>query len=219
MANAVDALVEQAEAEWFELFTAGPEDARRTELPPQIGNPAPDLELPGQTGDPVRLSEVWSDDPTLVIFRRHFGCRWDRAADRLAREYEQYREAGADVVIVAEGQPTPARGYADERDIPCPFLRDPDREAPPAHGLREFVPAEVLHGASAVLLELGPDAAAEIAADRRADDRPLVDNPWQQPGEFVVAPDGMLRLTCRYQYCEDYPDPAVLGTAIDRAKT
>ena len=77
----------------------------------------------------------------------------------------------------------------------------------------------MLPGASAILLERGPDAAAEIAAGRRADGRTLVDNPWQQPGEFVVAPDGMSRLTCRYQYCEDYPDPAVLGTAIDRAKT
>lgn len=49
-------------------------------------------------------------------------------------------------------------------------------------------------------------AVEALAADRRAGGRPLVDSPWQRPGEFVIDTDGVLRLTHRYQYCEDYPD-------------
>ncbi|MCJ2532042.1 MAG: hypothetical protein LN413_07070 [Candidatus Thermoplasmatota archaeon] len=44
-----------------------------------------------------------------------------------------------------------------------------------------------------------------------------MDSPWQRPGEFVVDRGGILRLTYRYQYCEEYPDPRVLVTAIRAA--
>jgi hypothetical protein len=43
--------------------------------------------------------------------------------------------------------------------------------------------------------------------------RPLVDDPWMQSGEFVVAPDGNIRVAYLYNYCADYPDPRVLTTA------
>jgi hypothetical protein len=34
------------------------------------------------------------------------------------------------------------------------------------------------------------------------------------PGEFVVDRAGVIRLAYRYQYCEDFPNPLVLTTAI-----
>jgi hypothetical protein len=39
------------------------------------------------------------------------------------------------------------------------------------------------------------------------------------PGEFVVDRGGIIRLAYRYQYCEDFPDPRVLTTALHLAKT
>jgi len=35
---------------------------------------APDLELLDISGNPVRLSSLWSQRPLLLAFTRHFGC-------------------------------------------------------------------------------------------------------------------------------------------------
>lgn len=218
VAETLDTLTEQAEAEWFELFTDGPANTRLHELPPQVGDPAPDFELQNQDGEPIRLSEFWEDGPALVLFWRHYGCGCGfERAERLAEEYESYVKAGANVVAIGEGEPARTSAYAAENDIVCPMLCDPDREAYRAYGLRDFQPAEVLHGAADAFFEFDPEAARELAEERRERGDPLVDNPWQQPGEFVINTDGKLELTYRYQYCEDYPESSVLRSAIEHA--
>lgn len=218
MSESLDTLVEQAEVEWFEMFTAGPSNTRLSTQPPQVGDEAPDIELLNQQREPVRLREFWDGIPALVMFWRHFGCGCGfERAERLSDEYESYVEAGADVVAIGEGEPARARAYADENGMKCPILCDLDREAFSAYGLRDFQPAEVLHGAPDVFFDFDPDAAKDLAQERREGGNPLVDNPWQQPGEFVVNADGTLVLTYRYQYCEDYPEPDVLMSAIEQA--
>lgn len=218
MTKSLDALIEQAEDEWFEMYTAGPQHTTWEELPPQVGDSAPDLELLNQDGKRVQLSEYWDDDPALVLFWRHFGCGCGfERAERLAQEYDRYVQAGATVVAIGEGEPPRTKEYAAENGIECPMLCDPDREAYAAYGLRDFHPEEVLHGASDAFFEFDPEAARELAEERREKGDPLVDNPWQQPGEFVVNTGGMLELTYRYQYCEDYPEPNVLTSAIEQA--
>ena len=46
--------------------------------------------------------------------------------------------------------------------------------------------------------------------------RPVADNPFLLPGEFVVNTQGRLVFTYRYQYC-DNPDPEILDTSIHEA--
>lgn len=215
MSSELTNLTEQAESEFLDLFVAGPRNFRWEELPPQVGDPAPEFELPDQNGETVKLSDFWSDQPALLKFWRHFGCGCGlERAERFVEEYEGYVDAGANVVIIGQGEPTRASAYADEHGIDCPILSDPQRETYAAYGLLDFIPAQVLQGAPDTLLELNREAVEELAASRRDLGRPLVDSPWQQPGEFVVDPSGTLRLTYRYQYCEDFPDPEVLRTAI-----
>lgn len=50
---------------------------------------------------------------------------------------------------------------------------------------------------SADLLYRDPDASNELIEDRRDRGQPLVDSPWQSPGEFVVDANGVLQLTYR----------------------
>ena len=118
------------------------------------------------------------------------------------------------MVIIGQAEPARAKAYAEEHGLECPILCDPDREAYAAYGLLDFQPAQVLQGAPQPLLDLDREAVEEFAASRREAGRPLVDSPWQRPGEFVVDIAGTLALTHRYQYCEDYPDPEVLRIAI-----
>ncbi len=39
----------------------------------EVGSPAPDVVLLGEGDRPVRLSELWSGQPLVLVFLRHFG--------------------------------------------------------------------------------------------------------------------------------------------------
>ncbi len=207
-----------AEAEWLAGWLAGPTRTRWTSLPVQVGDAAPDLDLADTTGARRRLSEAWGSGPALLVFLRHFGCsclreRWES----LAPELEAFRQAGASVHFVCQGEPERTAAVAERRGYPTPVWCDPDRAAYEAFGLLEGTPPQLLHdfpwhpGDEALAEEVGRTA-------RRGTERALVDNPWQLPGEFVVARDGRIVLAHRYQYCEDSPAKGVLLGAIGAAK-
>ena len=40
---------------------------------PAVGDPAPDLTLPDHTGRPVRLADLWTAGPIVLLLLRHFG--------------------------------------------------------------------------------------------------------------------------------------------------
>lgn len=207
--------VANAEREWMDHWKAGPSRLRWAETPLQAGDPAPDFELEDATGRPVRISSFWAERPALLLFWRHYGCGcgMDRA-DGLQKEYEEYVRAGANVLVIGQGEPARATAYAAKYGVPCPVLCDPELEVYKAYGLPEFSPAQVLYDAPDEYLIRNLEAGKKLAEARRKLGRPLVDNPWQSPGEFLVDAEGIIRLAYRYQYCEDYPDPRVLVAAI-----
>jgi len=215
----VDVLEQQqkaAEAEWLEAWLRGPTRTRLDSLPAQIGDPAPDLTLPDTEGRPRRLSEFWRERPAVLLFLRQFGCsclaeRWEKLREELAT----FEEAGARLVAVGQGEPERAAAVARHRGYPFPLLSDPTRHAYEAYGLVEGTPAQILHDFA---WKPGDRASGEkMLTARHGTDRALVDNPWQLPGEFVVAPSGRLTLTHRYQYCEDFPPKTVILGAIQAA--
>ena len=193
----VDEQHQAAEQEWLTAWLVGPTRTRLNSLPPQIGDPAPDLELPDTTGKRRRLSEFWQTRPALLLFLRHFGCsclagRWEK----LKEELPAYEEAGAQVVAICQGEP--------------------ERRSYEIYGLLEGTPAQILHDFA---WTPGDQATGEkLVTSRRSTERAMVDNPWQLPGEFVVATDGRLALIHRYQYCEDFPPKTVLIGAIQAAR-
>jgi hypothetical protein len=83
-----------------------------------------------------------------------------------------------------------------------------------AYGLPEGGPAEMLFDAPDEYLRCEPGAGQQLSEERAAQGRPMVDNPWLLPGEFVVATDGRLVSTYRFQYCEHWIDPRVNVAAI-----
>lgn len=215
---ALEQEIEAARDEWAQRFTAGPSALRWDALPLQVGDVAPDLELPDQDGNTRRLSEFWAKQPALLLFWRHQGCScgFDRAV-RLRDEYEHYVEAGAQVVVVGQARPERAQEYREKHHIPCPVLCDPDFRAYRAFGLREGYAAQVVYDAPEMYWANDLETWAPVVEERQTLGRPLVDNPWQLPGEFVIDQNGNVRLTYHYNYCENYPDPRVLVAAIKLA--
>jgi len=81
--GAIDQQQTAAEREWLQAWLSGPSRTRHSTLPPQVGDAAPDLELPDTSGKRRRLGEFWRAKPALVLFLRHFGCsclaeRWEQ---------------------------------------------------------------------------------------------------------------------------------------------
>jgi peroxiredoxin len=207
-----------AEERWLAQWLTGPTRIRYEELPPQVGDPAPDLALPDTSGEPRRLSDFWAHGPLLLIFMRHFGCsclmeRWEV----LKTELSTFGDAGARTVAVCQAEPDRARAVAERREYQFPVLCDPDRAAYQAFGLLEGQPSQILHD-----FPWRPDdeetARTLFLEPRRGTERAVVDSPWQLPGEFVIGSNGLIALAHRYQYCEDFPPKTVLLGAIAAAE-
>jgi peroxiredoxin len=201
-----------AESEWLEHWTQGPSEGTSAGLP--IGSGAPDLSLMDETGRSRQLSDFWADQPALIMFWRHFGCSCGvQRAQRLRDEWAGYLAAGVRPVVVAPGEPLRAAAYREQHDLPCPVLCDPDYEAYRAYGIGQWAVEQVLYDAPSEMWSHPRGVGERFQAARRQLGRAPVDDPWRATGEFVVQAGGVVRLAYLYQYCEDFPDPAVLTAA------
>jgi len=210
--------IRAGEREWLERWTEGPKRTVWSQRPLQLGDGAPDLALLDHAGAQVRLSDFWTKRPALVIFWRGFGCGCGMArAERLRKEHADYVAAGANVVVVGQGEPERSAAYRARQELEPPILCDPDERAYRAYGLLEGTPAQILYDAPRELWAHDRDTGVEFQRQRRQQGRPLVDNPWLLPGEFVIDTAGTIRLAHRYQHCEDYPEPLVVIAAITSA--
>ncbi|MBI2845949.1 MAG: AhpC/TSA family protein [Chloroflexi bacterium] len=206
-----------ADARWLRLWMQGPTKTSYRQLPVQVGEPAPDVELIDSEGNPVRLSNFWKESPLHLFFLRHYGCscmkeRWGQ----LREEYPKLREAGAQMVAIGMGEPERTQLFIKVREIPAPVLCDPEQRAYTAYGIIEGTPPAILHNS-----DWQPDdeeTGRKMMDSRRDTDRRLVDNPWILPAEFIIDQKGVIRHSHRYQYCEDFPPTTVLLGAIRAAK-
>jgi peroxiredoxin len=220
MTKSNEELMAAAEQEWKEGWKRGPQRTRWTEMPLQAGDAAPDFELLDQNNESVKLSQYWAEKPALIIFWRHYGCSCglDRAAT-LKDEYEDYVRAGANVVVIGQGEPGRAAAYAEKYELPpAPVLCDPQYRVYQAFGLVEGKESQLLFDAPEDYQDRKPEAGKALSDERREMGRPMVDNTWLLPGEFVVDTRGEVRLAYRYNYCEDYPDHRVHLAAIREAR-
>ena len=208
----IGSLVAAAESEWLEGWTAGPTEPEGFGL--SRGTAAPDLVLADHNGENRSLSEFWTHQSVLLMFWRHFGCLCGlERAQRLLDEYPAYEAAGLMPVIVTQGEPARAKAYRDQHDLPGPVLCDPDHLAYRAYGIGQWSVEQVLYGAPDEYWGHPHDLGVAFQNGRRDQGLPPVDDPWRGVAEFVIGPDGLVRLSYVYQHCEDFPDPRVLTTA------
>jgi peroxiredoxin len=213
----IAALVLSAERRWMDNWVAGPslegEPLRRGQI-------APDLELINENGGQVKLSSFWAERPLLAMLWRHLGCGCGiERIERLLGEYESYTDSGLNVVVVAPGEPERVAAYKERYKLPSPILADPDYRTHKAFGLSHWSREQVLYDAPDEYCNLDEETGKAFQAERRSQDRPLVDDPWMQSGEFVIDTDGLVRVAYLYNYCADYPDARIFTTAARLATT
>ncbi len=200
-----------AERRWLENWTAGPSHEG---TPVRRGERAPDMELTAEDASRVMLGSHWADRPALVMLWRHLGCGCGlERLERLKDEHPQYEDAGMAAVVVAPGEIERVLAYKERYGLPVPVLADPDYATHKAFGLSHWSKEQVLYDAPDEYCTISEEIGLDFIEDRRKIDRPLVDDPWMQSGEFVVDPQGVVRVAYLYNYCDDYPDPRVFLTA------
>lgn len=219
MSQSFDHQVAAAETDFRAKLDEGPKRLRWSTVPVQIGDKAPNIELDVASGGRTSIATFWAERPLVIMFWRHFGCGcgMDRA-QRLSTERPAYAEVGANIVIVGQGEPARAVEYAREYEIVEPILCDPTYSAYEAYGVLEGTRAQLVFDAPDEYLRGEESAWLGLIESRRGAGRPLVDNPWQLPAEFVIDTTGVIRLAYRYQYCDDFPDHRVLLSAVKEAQ-
>jgi peroxiredoxin len=211
MTDELQALYLSAERRWMQGWLDGPTVVGD---PLRRGDHAPEVEVSATDGSPVMLSSLWANGPGLVLLWRHLGCGCGlERAERLGDEYQGYVDAGLNVAIIAPGEIERVAAYKEKYGLPATMLADPGYQTHRAFGLGHWSVEQALYDAPEEFCELREDTGIAFQDDRRSQGRPLVDDPWMQSGEFVIAPDGTIRMAYIYNYCADYPDPRLFTTA------
>lgn len=208
----------RAHSEWKRSWNVGPSKLRSAELAVQYGDAAPNIELLDDDCAPVLLGQLWSNQPCLLVFLRHYGCGCARSrANQLREQFADLEAAGVHVVAIGQGDPERSAFWAKKFELPCPLLSDPGGSAFDAYGLVEGQPWQMMDMTSERVAGLD-QMIAGICETRWAEGWPPVDNPWLLPGEFVIDTSGTIRFAYRYQYCSNYPETGVLLGAIGHAR-
>ncbi len=102
-----------------------------------VGDPAPDFELPSQTGTPVRLSDFHGDRVVVLYFYPKDntpGCTAEACAFR--DSYEVFSDAGAEVIGVSADSVSSHEAFSTQYGLPFLLVADSDGELRRRYGVK-----------------------------------------------------------------------------------
>lgn len=102
----------------------------------KVGDKAPDFELPGATGEPVKLSSLLAKGPVVINFYRGQWCPYCnlelRAFQQLLPEFQQ---ANAQVIAISPELPDNSLSVTEKHDLAFPVLSDVGNTVARSYGL------------------------------------------------------------------------------------
>lgn len=91
------------------------------------GMKAPDHTFNTPWKKDIRLSDVAKDKRTYLIFLRYMGCPLcQMKISRLKKDWERFKKAGLNVVVVLQSEPENITALVDQKEIPFHIACDPD---------------------------------------------------------------------------------------------
>jgi peroxiredoxin len=129
----------------------------------------------------------------------------------LGRHYNEFREAGADIVAVFQYRAEPTANFCRKREVPFDCLGDPEREAYHAVGLERYGAREVI----------GPQLIKGFVRAARQGAFPgrVKGDAAQAPGTFVVNTDGTVAFAHYNKDSSDNPDTEELLRVVRELST
>lgn len=168
---------------------------------------APDVELLGLDGRPVRLSSLWQGRVLVLAFTRHFGCpQCKEMMDQLVKFRPEFAAKGLALAVATQGTPEAAKAFCSERAPGVLCLADPERNAYRAYGLgratwfQSVLSTRVLKSNQRLAKEHGwkPELP------------PSGQDAMQMSGTFIIGPEGRIRLPYYYDDIADHPPVELL---------
>lgn len=129
-------------------FKAGIEIVRKSgieESAKQVGDAAVDGDLIGWDGKTVRLSDLWSDGPVILMWYRGGWCPYCNIQLRaMQQSLDQIEDAGARLVVLTPELPEKAKKTAEAADIDMVALHDRDNELAQEYGIMFDLPEPIV---------------------------------------------------------------------------
>lgn len=173
---------------------------------PAVGDVAPDLELPDETGKLVRLSQLWAERPLVLLFVRHLGCPLCREhAVSVQADHSRFEDAGADVALATMGTPEQVAAFRERYQLPFHCLSDVEGRAYRAYAVPRGRLGAV---AGPAMWRRGWKALLRHGAGK------VIGDPYQLPGSFVIDTTGVIRKAHRAKSSADWPPNEELIDAI-----
>jgi peroxiredoxin len=190
---------------------------RQQTHPPSEASALEDVVLHDPEGHAVRLGDLWSERPAVLVFVRHFGCVFCRElAVDIHRHREEFEEADVELVVIGHGSAAHAADFRKLQNVDLRLLVDPDRKVYELAGakvatLNELIgPRQILRGLRAtVMSRLGQGSIAVHQGK-------ILGHAAQLGGVLIVAPDGTVRYAHLSEESGDNP-PAREVLAAARA--
>ena len=105
----------------------------------KIGSLAPDFKLHATNGQEIALSNFRGKSNVIVFFIRETTCPQCRThVAQLGRMHNQFREAGAEIVVILGEDVQKSKEYEDAIGLPFPILADPDRATYSLYELEKY---------------------------------------------------------------------------------
>jgi peroxiredoxin len=105
----------------------------------KIGSVAPDFTLKATNGQSISLSSFRGKSNVVLFFIRETSCvQCKTHVTQLGRMYDQFREAGAEIVVILGENVERAQTYAAGINLPFPILSDPQREVYHLYELEKY---------------------------------------------------------------------------------
>ncbi len=94
----------------------------------KIGSLAPDFKLLATNGQEISLTDFRGKSKVIVFFIREATCpQCHMHVAQLGKMYNQFREAGTEIIVILGEDVNQAREYAKGINLPFPILSDPNR--------------------------------------------------------------------------------------------
>lgn len=173
-------------------------------------NRAPDLTLINTSGEPVQLSSLWSRQPLLLAFTRHFGCtQCKEMLEELVAGKERIAQAGLSIAVIMQAPPDATAVFALQYAPGLLCLADPQREAYRAYGLERGNLFQTF---------LNPKIWSAVARSRQKgyqiEPPPPGQDAMQMSGTFIISKAGRIELPYYYDHIADHPPLDLLLSGV-----
>jgi peroxiredoxin Q/BCP len=108
-------------------------------LDAKIGSLAPNFKLLATNGQEISLTDFRNKKNVIIFFIRETSCWQCRThVTQLGKMYNQFQEAGAELIVILGEDVEKAREYSNGINLPFPILSDPDRAVYQLYELEKY---------------------------------------------------------------------------------